>query len=224
MRPLREAALRSCLQPQRREGGVYRAMARGCSATGPLATTFAAVRGRTTSALTIARASMTAPALSDAPMRGASRSEPCSVVEPAAAKTATRLVAQLRSEAGRHPYDHGRRISSASCRAQRRAPHTMGGAHNVRFHRSGVKRIRHPVVGELELTTRRRSSRPTPSSPSTSRRRSPVSGHNKRSTCLPAGLSRPSARRREHGPQHPRRIHLRAEPIDLAVNNRVTRG
>ena len=29
---------------------------------------------------------------------------------------------------------------------------TLWAAHNVRFHRSGVKRINHPVVGEMELT------------------------------------------------------------------------
>jgi MmyB-like transcription regulator ligand binding domain len=29
---------------------------------------------------------------------------------------------------------------------------TWWAAHNVRFHQTGVKRLRHPVVGELELS------------------------------------------------------------------------
>lgn len=29
---------------------------------------------------------------------------------------------------------------------------TLWAAHNVRYHSTGVKRLRHPIVGELELT------------------------------------------------------------------------
>jgi len=29
---------------------------------------------------------------------------------------------------------------------------TLWGAHNVRHHRTGVKRLHHPIVGDLELT------------------------------------------------------------------------
>src|SRR5205823_8154429 len=35
--------------------------------------------------------------------------------------------------------------------AERDLPHPLA-AHNVRFHDTGVKRFRHPVVGHLELT------------------------------------------------------------------------
>ncbi|MBN9215286.1 MAG: helix-turn-helix domain-containing protein [Microbacterium sp.] len=62
------------------------------------------------------------------------------------------LVATMRGEAGRNPYD--KRLSDLvgelSTRSERFR--TLWAAHNVRYHRSGVKRLRHPVVGELELT------------------------------------------------------------------------
>jgi transcriptional regulator with XRE-family HTH domain len=62
------------------------------------------------------------------------------------------LVATLRGEAGRNPYD--KRLSDLvgelSTRSERFR--TLWAAHNVRFHRTGVKRLRHPIVGDLELT------------------------------------------------------------------------
>ncbi|MDY0908545.1 helix-turn-helix transcriptional regulator [Microbacterium sp. CFBP9034] len=62
------------------------------------------------------------------------------------------LVATMRGEAGRNPYD--RRLTDLvgelSTRSERFR--TLWAAHNVRYHRSGVKRLRHPVVGDLELT------------------------------------------------------------------------
>lgn len=62
------------------------------------------------------------------------------------------LVAAMRGEAGRNPYD--RRLTDLvgelSTRSERFR--TLWASHNVRFHRSGVKRITHPVVGEMELT------------------------------------------------------------------------
>jgi transcriptional regulator with XRE-family HTH domain len=61
------------------------------------------------------------------------------------------LVAALRGEAGRNPYD--KRLSDLvgelSTRSERFR--TLWAAHNVRFHRSGVKKLHHPVVGDLEL-------------------------------------------------------------------------
>lgn len=62
------------------------------------------------------------------------------------------LVAAMRGEAGRNPFD--RRLTDLvgelSTRSERFR--TLWAAHNVRFHRTGVKRIAHPVVGEIELT------------------------------------------------------------------------
>ena len=92
-------------------------------------------------------------------------------------------------------------------------------AHNVRFHRTGTKRIHHPVVGELELSyealelTRRRRPHASPSSPP-----SPAPRRSRRSTCSPAGprRPRPPARRRStHGTSPPgthRRPGLKAVP------------
>jgi transcriptional regulator with XRE-family HTH domain len=67
-------------------------------------------------------------------------------------KNTQELVATLRGEAGRNPYD--KRLSDLvgelSTRSERFR--TLWAAHNVRFHRTGVKRIHHPIVGDLELT------------------------------------------------------------------------
>jgi transcriptional regulator with XRE-family HTH domain len=67
-------------------------------------------------------------------------------------RTAKELVAHLRSEAGRNPYDRdlSNLIGELSTRSEEfRA---WWAAHNVRYHRTGVKRLHHPVVGELELS------------------------------------------------------------------------
>ncbi len=66
-------------------------------------------------------------------------------------RTAKDLVAHLRSEAGRNPYD--RALSDLVGELSTRSPEfrTWWAAHNVRYHRTGTKRLRHPVVGELEL-------------------------------------------------------------------------
>ena len=62
------------------------------------------------------------------------------------------VVAALRGEAGRNPYDKRltNLVGELSTRSERfRA---LWAAHNVRHHRTGVKRLHHPVVGALELT------------------------------------------------------------------------
>ena len=61
------------------------------------------------------------------------------------------LVAHLRSEAGRNPYD--RQLSDLVGELSTRSDEfrVRWAAHNVRFHRTGTKRIHHPVVGELDL-------------------------------------------------------------------------
>lgn len=62
------------------------------------------------------------------------------------------LVATMRGEAGRHPYDKRLTdlVGELSTRSERFR--TLWAAHNVRYHRSGVKKIHHPVVGDIELT------------------------------------------------------------------------
>src|SRR3954465_10130089 len=67
-------------------------------------------------------------------------------------RLATELVASLRSQAGRNQYDRNLQdlIGELSTRCDEfRA---RWAAHNVRFHRTGTKRLQHPVVGELELS------------------------------------------------------------------------
>ena len=58
----------------------------------------------------------------------------------------------LRSEAGRNPYDRKlvELIGELSTRSENfRA---RWAAHNVRFHRTGHKKLHHPVVGDLDLS------------------------------------------------------------------------
>jgi transcriptional regulator with XRE-family HTH domain len=60
-------------------------------------------------------------------------------------------VAVLRAEAGHDPYDQGltNLIGELSTRSDEFR--TRWAAHNVRQHRTGTKRVHHPVVGDLEL-------------------------------------------------------------------------
>jgi len=62
------------------------------------------------------------------------------------------VVAMLRTEAGRSPHDKAlsNLIGELSTRSENFR--TWWAAHNVRFHRTGVKQFRHPVVGDLTLT------------------------------------------------------------------------
>ncbi|SFS16683.1 Helix-turn-helix domain-containing protein [Microbacterium sp. cf046] len=67
-------------------------------------------------------------------------------------KNTQELVATMRGEAGRNPYDKRLTdlVGELSTRSERFR--TLWAAHNVRYHRSGIKRLHHPVVGDLELT------------------------------------------------------------------------
>jgi transcriptional regulator with XRE-family HTH domain len=67
-------------------------------------------------------------------------------------RVATDLVAHLRSEAGRNPYDRGLSDLVGELSTRSAEFRTRWAAHNVRFHRTGTKRIHHPVVGELHLS------------------------------------------------------------------------
>jgi hypothetical protein len=58
-------------------------------------------------------------------------------------------VAILRSEAGRDPYDRDLSDLIGELSTQSELFRTLWAAHNVRFHDTGVKRFRHPAVGEL---------------------------------------------------------------------------
>ena len=67
-------------------------------------------------------------------------------------RVATDLVAHLRSEAGRNPYDRGLSDLVGELSTRSDEFRTRWAAHNVRFHRTGSKRLHHPVVGDLDLT------------------------------------------------------------------------
>jgi hypothetical protein len=62
------------------------------------------------------------------------------------------VVAMLRTEAGRSPHDKG--LSNLIGELSTRSEHfrTWWAAHNVRFHRTGIKRFCHPAVGDITLT------------------------------------------------------------------------
>jgi transcriptional regulator with XRE-family HTH domain len=60
-------------------------------------------------------------------------------------------VALLRAEAGRDPYDRALSDLIGELSTRSEIFRTWWAAHNVRFHRTGVKRLHHPVVGELTL-------------------------------------------------------------------------
>ncbi|MET0782713.1 MAG: helix-turn-helix transcriptional regulator [Leifsonia flava] len=62
------------------------------------------------------------------------------------------IVAILRAEAGRSPYD--RQLSDLVGELSTRSDlfRRLWGAHDVREHRTGIKSVHHPVVGDLDLT------------------------------------------------------------------------
>ncbi|MGH3211203.1 MAG: helix-turn-helix transcriptional regulator [Trebonia sp.] len=62
------------------------------------------------------------------------------------------VVAMLRTEAGRNPHDKALSNLIGELSTQSENFRTWWAAHNVRFHRTGVKRFHHPVVGDLTLT------------------------------------------------------------------------
>jgi transcriptional regulator with XRE-family HTH domain len=66
-------------------------------------------------------------------------------------RTAGDIVAMLRAEAGRNPYDKGLTDLVGELSTRSDDFRTRWAAHNVRFHRTGTKRLHHPVVGTMEL-------------------------------------------------------------------------
>jgi transcriptional regulator with XRE-family HTH domain len=61
-------------------------------------------------------------------------------------------VALLRAEAGRNPYDKALSDLIGELSTRSETFRTRWAAHNVRFHRTGVKHLHHPDVGDLTLT------------------------------------------------------------------------
>lgn len=67
-------------------------------------------------------------------------------------QSANDVVAVLRGYAGRKPHDRSLSDLIGELATRSEEFRTRWAAHNVRFHRTGFKRIHHPVVGELELS------------------------------------------------------------------------
>lgn len=67
-------------------------------------------------------------------------------------RAADDIVAMLRSEAGRNPYDRALTDLIGELSTRSETFRTRWAAHNVRFHRTGRKQLRHPVVGDLDLS------------------------------------------------------------------------
>jgi transcriptional regulator with XRE-family HTH domain len=67
-------------------------------------------------------------------------------------RVANDMVAALRSEAGRNPYDKALTDLVGELSTRSEFFRTRWAAHNVRFHNTGVKLYHHPVVGELRLS------------------------------------------------------------------------
>jgi transcriptional regulator with XRE-family HTH domain len=67
-------------------------------------------------------------------------------------RAADDIVAMLRSEAGVNPYDRDLSDLIGELSTRSEIFRTKWAAHNVRFHRTGTKRLHHPEVGDLELS------------------------------------------------------------------------
>ena len=93
-----------------------------------------------------------------------SREQPASFarftfLDPAAAdfypdwpQLASELVATLRAQAGKNPYDRALQDLIGELSTRSAEFRTRWAAHDVRFHRPGRKRLHHPIVGDLDLS------------------------------------------------------------------------
>jgi hypothetical protein len=69
--------------------------------------------------------------------------------------TARDIVAALHGEAGRNPYDRALSDLIGLLSTRSEEFRVQWARHDVRFHRSGTKRFRHPLVGDLTLSYER---------------------------------------------------------------------
>jgi transcriptional regulator with XRE-family HTH domain len=67
-------------------------------------------------------------------------------------RTADDIVGVLRAEAGRNPYDRGLTDLVGELSTRSDDFRVRWARHDVQFHRTGTKRLHHPVVGGLDLT------------------------------------------------------------------------
>lgn len=64
---------------------------------------------------------------------------------------ARQTVAVLRAEAGRNPHDRALSDLVGELSTRSESFRTLWAAHDVREHRTGLKRTTHPVVGDMDL-------------------------------------------------------------------------
>ncbi len=113
------------------------------------------------------------------------------------------VVGILRVEAGRDPYD--KRLSDLIGELSTRSDdfRVRWAAHDVKLHRTGVKRFNHPVVGELTLDFETLDLPVTPASGCSSTAPRPGRRHGSGSTSSPAGQPHPlEPRRPSRVPSH----------------------
>jgi transcriptional regulator with XRE-family HTH domain len=67
-------------------------------------------------------------------------------------RLASELVAALRSQAGHDPYDRNLQDLIGELSTRSETFRVRWAAHDVRFHRTGSKRLHHPLVGEIQLS------------------------------------------------------------------------
>lgn len=67
-------------------------------------------------------------------------------------KVVQEFVAAMRGDAGRNPFDKRLTDLVGELATRSETFRTLWAAHDVRYHRTGTKRIHHPIVGDLELT------------------------------------------------------------------------
>ena len=109
-------------------------------------------------------------------------------------------MALLRAEAGRDPYDRALTDLVGELSTRSEEFRTRWAAHDVRLHRTGVKRFHHPVVGDLTLAYESMDLAADPGLRLNAYTAEPGSPSHRRCTSWPAGR-----RHRTSGPRPTRR-------------------
>jgi hypothetical protein len=104
------------------------------------------------------------------------------------------VVALLRAEAGRDTYDRALSDLIGELSTRSEEFRVRWAAHDVQFHRTGVKRFHHPLVGDLTLSYEALALPADPGLTIFAYTRSRTGRHTTRSTSSPAGPRRPTTR------------------------------
>ncbi len=101
-------------------------------------------------------------------------------------------IVALRAEAGRDPYDRALSDLIGELSTRSEEFRVRWAAHDVQFHRTGVKRFHHPLVGDLTLSYEALELPADPGLTIFAYTRNRARHHTTRSTCSPAGPRRPT--------------------------------